>query len=333
MNSTSTCIDSLLISITRYYLTRIAEVTGIIFNAICIIVLSIMVKNRVNNYRGYMFHYLLFKSITDTTYFLIHINEIIIYCPNCNLKNVLYFKLFHVYFYRYVKYSINMCSIYFEVMATFDCYLVITKRFKFCLTKTFFILMTIGVFFFCFLFYSYNLGVYVVKINGNFTNKNSSSQRYDLKYSKIFTIYHKYLDYINICFKDIVPICLLISINVSLKLKLNQIVEKKHKLLANATKSLKNKKNSNQLLRRAVEAERKKLQFIILIGVNFLIGHTPMAIYDSPLRNLSLSILWQCYAAVCWLIFLTSNSLSVVIYICFNKKFKQVLFELFQCFK
>jgi hypothetical protein len=295
------CRHNTVLIFIRYYLTRFVIVIGIFLNAICVLVYTKILMINDSRVSGNMYKYLLIKSINDTLFFICHISEVFIYCEGCGNVQTLFILTWKVWIYEYLKNITILMSCFCEMIITLECYVFIKKGFKFIFKNSFFIVIILVFLIFSSTFSSYILRVDIKPIN-NLTN-----ETYEVVPTLFYEEWSETFEMIEIIIADYTPLMVLLLINILIKI------------------SMKNVSRKNSITERRFQVEQTKAKFIIFTSINFIIGHTPIAIYNSPIPNQSFSCFWTCYVYVAWFIFLIFLSTPFYVYYSFSLKFRNAL--------
>lgn len=297
-----------------FYQCRSLNLLGIVLNFICIVVFIKIVKRETVSNNSNLFKYLLMKAFCDFIYFLMIIPEIIY-----NHKDQTYDTsyLLQIWFKWIDEYLINifeLLSVFFEIAATFDCYLLISQRLKCFINKLTFYLFSIITIIFCTLYYiPFIIGVDIKSKNITINDSNANEIIYYYEYndfeSSDFSYYHLF---IHSLLRDILPIFILIILNVLILLFLYK-TKKNKRNFAN--------KNSSSIIS-ARRAENNKIKMIIFISLLYLL-HFPMILKNFGFLN-------NIY--LCLIFFQISYAISIVSYILFNKTFRKYTFQLFNIY-
>jgi hypothetical protein len=275
------------------------SIFGFIANLFCVIVFS-----RINDKfhtNGQMYKYFLMKSILDFMIFIIFLIKQIEYRSPDNIHYNFWFQVFDLYFYHFFELLFKIYSVYFEILATIDCYLSIEKKYQHLLTKkAFYITSSFNLIFF-FIFYFGKLFVYKIVPFGDL-------YRFEKTYL-YFNYFYKTLTILFLIFRDVIGTFLMVSFNVLIFLSLKKLTERK--------KTLRN----NDALVRSIEAEQNKVKMIYFSTINFIVFHFPDVIYNIY-GKFSKSKFWPTYLEFSNFIINLSFATPFIIYILFNKTFR-----------
>jgi hypothetical protein len=285
---------------------------GLVLNLICIVIFFKIVKenrNRASN----LFEYLFLKSFWDFFIFISYC-PILIYVDFDSKRNTSFIMQVWV---KWVEYyliiGLQLLSVIFEVLASLDCLLLVTRRLSFLKTRRTFYIITLISILFCFTFYIPNLFKNVINLkynNSNITliNHQSEEKVYFVGWSKFFSSqFAKYHYIVHYILRDIVALIILCVINVLILISLRNTTKRKKKLTIIAIES--------------INAEKNKINMILFTGIIYLL-HVPMI-----LNNFEYFFIRSCYGVVCHVLFNISNSIPIVSYILFNRKFKKILLK------
>ena len=311
------CSYTLAVSIINGYIHPVISVFGIFLNFLSVIVfLQILKKNK--DYSS-MFKYLLIKSLDNGMRSIINSFATFNYCLNCEYSRSYATLIWFIYFFIYVARSLEMCSSFMDVMATFECYIGITGKFKILHSKNIPNIIIPLVHIFSLIFSIHYLFRYKI-VPSNLINVLNETKYY----KHDFTEFH-YTD-IGFMFRllesgltHITPFVLLFLINCLIILTFRNTSVRKLKLNQNIHQS-----NSVKM---ALKVEKKIQIMIVLSGVNFMIGHVGMILFSF---NLPVSEQFQ----ICFVNFYNSMySFSLIIniffYYFYNNHFRhQILINL-----
>jgi hypothetical protein len=272
---------------------------GFISNLLCIIVFGVI--NRTFKTNGQMFKYLLMKSICDFIYILDFLLNQYYDISSYEIRYSIWFQIYFVYLFHFFGHLIEIYSIYFEVLATIDCFLSIENKYKFLLTNKTFYLCTTFNFLFFFLFYSGKFLVYkIVPIGMYYTT---------IKTYLYFNYFYKTLTMLYLIVRDIIGISLLIFFNILIFLKLKKISETKNNL------------KNNKAFKKVITAQQNKVKMIYLSCINYILFHVPSFI-NNVYGKYILTQFWFIFEMFKNDILILSYTTPFFIYILFNRIFK-----------
>jgi hypothetical protein len=303
-----------------FYSSTVVSVIGLFANLLCVILFSIIIKKCNTN--GKMYNYLLLKSICDFILFVGYFFDPILNFHNLNLDKTYFYQLYFKYFCHYLNPLLVLYSIWFEVLATIDCYLTIENKYRFLLTKKAFIWSSFVNIIFFFLFYSSKLCVYqILQVNGtnNSTLLNEKHLYKTIKTHLYFGTFYKTLTFLYLFFRDIINNCLLIFFNIMIYLTLKRVVANRKKIL---------KSNKASLLD-SIKNQRNKSKMIYFSFINSLLFHSPdfvTCVYGK--HHMAHSIFWVFYGNISFQLLMFSFAVPFFIYFTFNKVFANHFFKL-----
>jgi hypothetical protein len=312
-------MNNLKLEMNGNIIEKIINPIGVIFNGICIVVFSLIIKRTLSNSQSNMFKYLLIKSALDCVYCL---SELFYHFGICQISAIQYLtcSIVNVWIYNYCEFICKALSILFEIAATLDCYLNITKKVRCCQTNLFFYSFLICATILTSLFYlifplTTNI-VDISKIELNISNNNQSYFNHQLETSHFSIILNnndKLIRFYNSLIRDCLMFIILVVLNVMILSLLIQTTKRRRTLGS----------NNDNLLTLAQRAERKKMIMIISTGLNYMIGHFLLLVdlliesYFGYEKNY--------FYVIATLIFKISYVDSLLFYLFFNNIFKSVL--------
>jgi hypothetical protein len=233
--------------------------------------------------KGQMFKYFFVSSVVETMVYLIGSPDAEYYNNDANRYKSFAWKIWYVYFYCYIYYSLVTISNYMELAATFDCYIVIKNKFTFMQTKKFFKMIISAVIVVCFIMHSTYLVRKIEIINNNGTDNETIV---DSKYQHSFengdnSIEIKYYHSVLAIIREALPLVLLVIVNILILKTLKEVMKKKREI----------QRTNNDTT--ASNAELNKLKMIIAICLDYYILRTPLALYY--ILNLKIeTAIWDC---------------------------------------
>jgi hypothetical protein len=254
------CIDT-------FYIEKYIFLTGLITNAICILAFCVIIRRTSS--QGNMFKYLLMKSLMD----LLHIlPEYLYYSYSlCESSKKLSCVVISIWLYEYFEFAIKILSILFLIAATFECYLKINKKLKFCQNNLFFFIISITLIVISFLLYLIFSFQYTIKKTIRINRVNNKTTIYYSYYLSKFGIKLENLNlyFLNSLTRDFTLLVILVILNVLIIITLIE----KIKIIRNLAGNTNIDNNSIQ------KKECKQMIMIIAIGFNYMIGHLPFFIF------------------------------------------------------
>jgi hypothetical protein len=275
------------------------SIFGFIANLFCVIVFS-----RINDKfhtNGQMYKYFLMKSILDFMIFIIFLIKQIEYRSPDNIHYNFWFQVFDLYFYHFFELLFKIYSVYFEILATIDCYLSIEKKYQHLLTKkAFYITSSFNLIFF-FIFYFGKLFVYKMVPFGDL---------YTFEKTSLYTNYfYRTLTILYLLLRDIIGSILMITFNMLIFSSLKKLTARKIIL------------HNDKALLNSIKAEENKVKMIYFSAVNFVLLHLPDVIRN-VYGKFTKSKFWSTYLEFSNIILNLSYVTPLIIYILFNKTFR-----------
>jgi hypothetical protein len=298
-----------------YYGTVVIPILGVIANFICTFIFITILRTQSNNNSGHMFKFLLGKSICDALNMIIS-SLYIFFSDNNSVTHPTYIAHFYyLYFFIYTYNVLVMISTYFEILATIDCYLIISKKWKFFQKNSIFYLLCFIVIILSALaplyyFFKYEI-VLNTKLNLEYEQKTTS-----LVHSK----FYKCLVLALLIPRDILSLIILLITNVFILFELKKSTRRRRIL---------NNGHSSTMIDTALIAEKKKVYMILCASLIYLL-HIP-----SLLQKLDLSFIssLKYYFNIKECLMDLSLSISIVPYIIFNNTFKKFFYKFILFFK
>jgi hypothetical protein len=297
-------MENLCFTIYRF-LNYIILPIGIILNLICIVIFKKIIKNEPPNQKNNLFKYLFIKSICDFIYPTIMLGDYIYHKSDSSKDTTLIMQLWYIVMRVYFVKILTTLSIYFEILATLDCFLMISRALNPLKTFLCFKISTIIMVTTCCIFY---IPLIVgLKLN-SFTVINLNSS-----YHKIYNITKLkdntdvYNNLIGI-FRDLIPNVIIFGLNVFILITLRRVTKQK-------------KKNNLETvsIRKALKAERNKVKMIFFTSLIYLF-HLPSAyrffeIFDDE----------SCFNLMTNISYRFSFSIAFFSYFLFNSNFRKYL--------
>ncbi len=111
-----------------------------VFNAICVLIFAQIVHSQQQE--SHMFRYLLVKSILDMVLFLLLVVDFLYLCGSaCTTSYSIVMVIWYIAIYNYIVPVVQLTSVFLEVAATFDCYIMINNKLKYCISIWWFYLV------------------------------------------------------------------------------------------------------------------------------------------------------------------------------------------------
>lgn len=311
---------SLIYEILAFHLVYILNFSGLILNFICILVFIKIVREEQTN-QGHLFKYLLVKSIFDCLFFLQNIPHTIYYKRDFSVSDSYIMQLWFKYCFNYLYSIFSLLSVWFEIFATIDCLLLITRKFQWHKTKLFFVLVTISSTLITIIYYIPFLFWYTIQKNEN--------GGYYPKINKFR--YKKIMNIINIShsiFRDISPIIISLILNVIILYHIHKTTLRRRKMETKHNQSkpkndIASTNRNNNIVRKTQKAEKNKIKMILFTSFIHLF-RMPLVFYNFNIFNILLN---HFLSQLCLLCAMFSYFISIIIYAAFNKTFKKVLLK------
>jgi hypothetical protein len=337
MNSTNStkkrdfyCFNYFINDLISIYISEIIYVLGFLLNLICTIVfIKITTKShqitpslsqplssqpslppRLQMNGKKMYNYFLLKSILDSSMFFLAIFEIFYNCNECRLGYGIQF--YNKYYNHYLSSCMKVLSNSFEILATLDCYVSITKRFNFLMSKKWFIVNSLTVTFISFTIYFTKIFVYEI------VKDEKKMGWFHLKKTELyFSQFYKVTSTICTLYRDCLTSLILFILNLFILIELKNVWKMKLRL-----------GNSNSTLIYALKAKEKKIRMIFFLCLNVVILHFPIIVTNFYGKFQKDNKLWQCYEIIAKNLYDLSYLNSFIIYTFFNNIFRKQLFDL-----
>lgn len=304
-----------------------------------------------------MFKYLLFKAIYDTAQFWIQVFAPLYFCTTCPTFETHDSQIWFVWFYYYAENVFELASGFLEVAATFDCLITVKQMFPQLKTnRACFIFVTMATIY-SILFYSFRLFTYdIVEINmkRNATTNNNTflvtTSRFVLQSSKFSkTVLNKALKFMHTASRDALVMITTLVLNMFLLATLKDAVRLKKRMVASRTSAVTNLMLSSMVVdetvannssrqqqqhqqsktkRTAAErAEVKTRIMVMLVGLNYCMGHWARFAYYIPKPD---SAFWDCFYTITLVPYFFAYVNYFFIYL-FNNTFFKYTKRMFQC--
>jgi hypothetical protein len=305
----------LFVHIMSFYVGRIFNYLSIIFSFLSAFIWLRVIRNeQQQQQKGQMFKYLFVSSLVEAIIFLLVSPDSEFFSNIKNMTESIAWKIWFIYFYNYTCFSLITLSNYLELLATFDCYIVIKNKFKFMHTKKFFNIILATLTTFCFILnFNYTLERFkLIQVN-NETYNNNDSIHYKYKYYFVnddLTVPIGYYKTILPFIREALPLILLLIVNILILITLKEIMKKKREV----------QRTNNDTT--ASNSELNKLKMIIVICLDYYLLRTPLIIYyviNVRFNNTA----WYCFFYYANASYALSYSPKFFIYYFYNKKFKE----------
>ena len=301
-------ICSISFFLINYILLPVLSALGIIANLVSSLVFYQILK--YSNVDGYMLKYLFVKSVDDLLQFIFHIFSVLYYCHKCELSRTYAGIVWYIGFFLYAESCVEFSSAWMEVLATFDCFCIITKQFSFVKSRAYSNTMILFVHVYSILFYLFWLFSFrIVPTSYTFYEFQVTS------FGRSTLV--QYLKYFHTFSRDIVVFILLILFNVLIFLTFR----KRKRAQANQAFISNTQRMRNKLQAQKIEKSNKII--ISLIGVNFLVGRIGPVLYHTSF--FPSDGFWNCYKDVFLAFFYMSYLVNIFIYYLFNRSFRKIL--------
>jgi hypothetical protein len=287
------------------------SVLGFILSTLCVVTFCEINKRFKTS--GQMYKYLLMKSICDFILFSSLILHIVYNYSSYHLHYTYILQFNFKYLYRFLNQLLMLYSVYFELLATIDCYLSIGNKYKFLLSKKAFYLSSFLNIFLFFIFYIGKIFVYeIIPFNSSISSKVLYKT---VKNSLYFSYFYKILSILFLVFRDILSFILLLIFNILIFLNIKKLSAKK-RLLKN-----------NKALLVSIKAQENKVKMIYLSAFNSILLHLP-SIVENLYGKYQKGDFWTYYDSFSFNVIIISYCTPFIIYTLFNKVFRDHLLKL-----
>ena len=306
-----------------YYVSPVISGFGIVTNLFSSIVFYRILKYEKAS--SNMFVYLFFKAINDFVQFLVQILSPVYFCEACNNGKSLLGSIWYIGFYYYIETINELASAWLETLATFDCLCFINSRFKFINSKIFAITVITSLHVYSAFFNLFWIFCFEIKSN--------MSGLFEIETTKFCgSKFVQYLKYIHTIQRDFIVLILIVIFNILILVKVKQAIWKKTLLFGEKSR------NSSALTEPTQQANGKRAEknsetMIVLIGVNYFIGHVGILVYYLPFSAPPQFL--SCFYDINLMFFYLSYIFSNFIFFFFNKvyqKHAKRLFEIIFCY-
>lgn len=258
------------------------------------------------------------------------------YCTTCSTYQSYSSQVWYIWFYYYVECINELCSGMYEVAATFDCLITISKRLACCKKQISFYLTSVTMFVFAasyYIFFLFNFAI--VKKKAQLGSYFDASLNQTVNQTREFFVYEytefSYTD-LNSSFKiahglmrDGVLLILSVMLNILLMFKLKKIMKKKIRISTVSLDGSKLTSRQSSTLINARRAHKNMAIMMIVSGLNYLIGHAPSFIKYCFM--VTPSQFRSCFTLVSLVLFYSSYATPFFIYVTFNKMFRSHIFK------
>jgi hypothetical protein len=293
------------------FIIPILSLIGFIFNLLCTIVFSLIIKN---GQRDDMFKHFLLKSICEMfgCGFSVFRSIYHSYSP---LSYSFIMVVWYIWFHKFITKALLMASTEFEIAATFNCAISIEKQMKWCekrlsfwFSVTFIVIISFGVELFPVLTY------YIIKYDSIDSSNKTVREYFPNQNNLVFKL--EKFGLAESIIKEVVFLLILLSLNIYILFKLIQIGQRK-KRLTSTSSNVQNR------------AERRKILMIIVLFSSFLLGHLPNFLYFG-FRTYHSLLFWTDFKDWGEIFLYFSYSTSFFVYYSFNKTFKRFFLKIIQ---
>jgi hypothetical protein len=242
-------------------------------------------------------------------------------------------QIWYIYFNKFVRDSTLISSGLLEIAATLDCAVSIRNKFKLWQSTKGFILTTFIILILPPMYHIHFWWFYKVELipsidsiqNG--TIYNSTKKAYQVgKYPLFDEQRGKDMRIVHSIVRDVVTPIALVIINVYILLTLRKL--KKNKSTLQSTSSNQNTISSS-VVSNAQRAENKKFKMIIILCINYIIGHSFVLVYYMSFNDGGIK--WFFVHAFGDIFFYSSYITPFFIYYYFNNIFTKFVNEKFHC--
>jgi hypothetical protein len=294
------------------YVHPLISVIGITSNLFGVLVLFQMIQQI--NLDGFMFKYLLIKSMNDCLKFIFHIFTPLYFCGHkCQLSYSMI--IWYIGFYNYGEGIVELCGPLMEILASLDLYSIITSRMKIVNTKHFFYISVFVCYAYSVTFHFYFLFVYRIK---EIRNMNQTVQFIIEESNFRYTQLGHILDMLYAIQLNLVIFIILLVLNTLLLIQLAKSYNRKKALLSS--------NRTSQVIANEKSLQNQKI-VIFLINMNYFIGHFGHFIYYMYIglflsTSSAINQFWDCFYIFNLVFFNLSYACNIFILYLFNNHFK-----------
>ena len=275
--------------------------------------ISIVMFILTKSYKNTTFAYLLLKSIFDAVHLLIRAIDPLFTCKACSFTKNQSFLIFTLVFQDYLALSSLLCSMFCDIAAHLDRYILLSQNFLFCkkisIKISVFLMILYSSLFYVYKLLAKNVVQILTKQKNNTTIISYSLVPSGFYYSEAFN----YFDFTHSFVRDVLCIAILFILNGLILVIFKRSMQNKKKL-ASSGKSQK-----------AEKAEKNLTIMIVVIGVVTMIGHIPAFIKYLPLPSINTN---GCITYTKNVLFKVSMSVNVFFFFYFNNTFKKTILVL-----
>jgi hypothetical protein len=326
-------------------MTAIVDIPGVVLNGFCVICILQMLLHKADaSTTGNMFKYLLVKSIAEFCLFVIDVFYLRYDCKSCGMANTLAGEIWNNYFATYTEICLMYVSSLMEVIMTLDCYLSISKRWKFLLKEKMFYVIISSAIVFSFLYHTYYLfGWVVVGVDMsravNETSANGTTT-FVFEYQIFKTVRTsfakssllKFLSVFRTMLRDVVLLLIILVLNMLILIEMRRVTVAKRRLVQNSahphvtaesTPSVAKVPESHLVLT-ALQAQRKRCMMVLVTGMVYSFGHVGMAVVNMQGHFFpDNSTIWFCLQFAANQLLKTSYAIPFFSYYFFNNQFNK----------
>lgn len=260
------------------------DILGIVLNGFCVVCLSQIVykkSERVGDQarQSNMFNYMLVQAACNFAYFLVDVFYIRSYCQSCHMIGTLASVVWKIYFTLIFEVWMTFIQSFMELAASVDCYLLITSRSRYLRTRLAFWIVLASSVAFAVIYHIYLFFTYEIKSTQRPIG--SSNQTYTYYYYVrtpfgLTSTFRNYLVIFRTIIRDVLVTVLIVAFNTLILYEMRKASKRR----AAMTTSRTNQTGESSKSRASRQAERKKAIMIVIMGVNYVIGHFPYAVYS-----------------------------------------------------
>jgi hypothetical protein len=331
-------------------LTSMIDIPGFLLNGFSVLcILKILRKQSEST--GNMFKYLFVKSISEFLLFAIDILYLVYDCKSCGMANSLAGEIWNLYFATYTEICLMYVSSLMEVIMTLDCYLSITKRWKFLLKEKMFYVIISSAIAFSVLYHTYYIfGRIVAEVDisrsMNETSVNGTTAFF-VEYKIAKTSFgksrvFKFLSSFRTILRDIALLIVTIVLNTLILIEMRSVTLAKRRLILNSSTpshatdesdtSVVKAPPQSHLVSTAVQAERKRCIMVLVTGLVYGFGHVGQAVVNLQGNFFTHgSTVWLCLQFLATHLLKTSYAISFFSYYFFNNQFKKYANQYIRC--
>jgi hypothetical protein len=278
-------------------------VFGLITNSISAFIFAIILMKE--RQKSNMFRYFFVKSINDLIY--VFTLQIRWFQMSYSIKHSYLFNFFDIFIYWYSSEAVVLASSLLELIATIDCYNLLSKKIEFLTTKKCFYFVVFSIYAIC-------LSVPILfLIKWKIVRSSNGDYVKVEKTQKLNWIFF----FIFVFVRDNVILIIIITFNILILFKMKNLTRNRRIVSDN---------NQTMLVIQAQKAERNKVKMIVSVSLNFFIFHFP-----NDLRNFYSGFTSDssCFDIIISVLFDLPYYNSIVFFMLFNVTFKKTFIEYF----